>query len=1009
MNAKINDEPIRDYLQKLDRQNYFATTIFAVLATVSIFWSLFQIGDPKSLTLLSNIMYPLSSAIGASWAFTTAYRARRGPLRLERHYQLAWLLAGLGLLANCLGGIYFTIYFTYLQPTGVTDTVPSPGDIGFTLFYPLTFVALLIMPSAIHFRKRIALDSVITTLCILGVSWFFFISTVFMANKNAHESLYTFYVILSYPFWDMLLILAVLLLVRRRTEPVLRTSLIIFSIGILCQIWADTGYAYTQAIGTYYTGMIYIDPFWFIGFLMFGLAGLYQYSALAHRAYSEQTHPAQVALQRETELFRHGKELWRRNVLLQSILIYLPLAVLLILTIYSAMSDNSLHSDRTFFMVVLTAFVGILVAVRYLITTLENEVLLREREQKRQEAERLRFVGTELSNILELDALLERIVLIATSDLGFDASMLVLIDKDDHPLYAQSRLIIHAATSSSPESITWRLEDRNLPQHALLLENEKEVAWIAHNIELPREVEKWRQEQNIRTTLFVPITYQGKHLGSLGFSSRTDKHFSVHDTTLAKAYVEQIAPVIEHTRLYQITCEQEVFARSMANIAARLNAAAVEQSEIQKLICTEAAIALRADYVLLYGTENGGKLIPLALYADNHVPPTTLRDWPPIYQNEYEAQILMELQPLLMQFNVPQYNKAPLAIPAFSSRSKIAGTYPAQSVSREIINGYPTSLLREKLIRCSVHSAIFAPLISSGDPIGLLILARSLPPGTHEKHALTSAELPQAQDFAEQAVVALTNAQLYQRQREANRRLQEVDQLKDQFMMTASHELRTPLTAVQGYIELMAQYDETLPAEKRKEFLQKARRSCDELVVLLGNVMDVSRLEMEAGIRPAHVESVSLIAMILSVLNLIEPQLTQEHREVYLDIPAQLKVRADEGQLRQVLVNVSVNALKYSNSPSPIAFTACTNFDHGRYVVISVSDRGLGIAPQYQEHLFQRFVRLERDINSPIRGSGLGLYISRRLIEAMEGRIWVESSGIPGEGSTFHIQLPMAD
>ena len=140
--------------KNLGRQNYIATTIFVVLATISIFWSLFHIGGDQGLMRLSNIMYPLSSMIGAFWALITAYRARRGPLRLERHYQLAWLLVGLGLLANCFGGIYFT----YLHLKGVSDTVPSPGDIGFTLFYPLTFVALLIMPSAIHSRKRIALE-----------------------------------------------------------------------------------------------------------------------------------------------------------------------------------------------------------------------------------------------------------------------------------------------------------------------------------------------------------------------------------------------------------------------------------------------------------------------------------------------------------------------------------------------------------------------------------------------------------------------------------------------------------------------------------------------------------------------------------------------------------------------------------------------------------------------------------------------------------------------------------
>ncbi len=76
--------------------------------------------------------------------------------------------------------------------------------------------------------------------------------------------------------------------------------------------------------------------------------------------------------------------------------------------------------------------------------------------------------------------------------------------------------------------------------------------------------------------------------------------------------------------------------------------------------------------------------------------------------------------------------------------------------------------------------------------------------------------------------------------------------------------------------------------------------------------------------------------------------------------------------------------------------------------IISVTDKGKGIKPQDQEQLFQRFVRLESDLNSIVRGSGLGLYISRRLIEAMDGNIWIESNGVPGAGSTFHIQLPLA-
>jgi signal transduction histidine kinase len=170
--------------------------------------------------------------------------------------------------------------------------------------------------------------------------------------------------------------------------------------------------------------------------------------------------------------------------------------------------------------------------------------------------------------------------------------------------------------------------------------------------------------------------------------------------------------------------------------------------------------------------------------------------------------------------------------------------------------------------------------------------------------------------------------------------------------------------------------------------------------------MDASRLEIEAGLRPVDLEKVDVAKAVQGVIDLIEPQILQEHREVYVYIPRALFVRADPVRLRQVLLNLSVNALKYSEAGTPITFTARTVLDKVPGVLVSVTDKGKGIKPQDQAQLFQRFVRLESDLNSVVRGSGLGLYISRRLIEAMDGNIWVESSGIAGAGSTFHFWLP---
>jgi signal transduction histidine kinase len=316
--------------------------------------------------------------------------------------------------------------------------------------------------------------------------------------------------------------------------------------------------------------------------------------------------------------------------------------------------------------------------------------------------------------------------------------------------------------------------------------------------------------------------------------------------------------------------------------------------------------------------------------------------------------------------------------------------------------------LRTVLMQRGVRTAIFAPLIVGNAAVALLVLARSSAANTHHRRFYTRADLEQARDFAEQATIAFTNTQLYHQLHQAHKQLQELDQLKDQFMITASHELRTPLTSVQGYLELLAQFGDMVPPEQRQEFLQKARRGCDELVLLLSNVMDASRLEIEAGIRPAHLEPVSVNRVIQDVITLIEPQLNQEKRRIYVNVPEPLEVRADPARLRQVVLNLCTNALKYSPAGTPLGFSARVYQDQRPSAIISVADRGKGIRPEDQGQIFQRFVRLESDLNSAVRGSGLGLYISRRLIEAMDGRIFVESSGIPGEGSIFSIQLPLA-
>lgn len=276
--------------------------------------------------------------------------------------------------------------------------------------------------------------------------------------------------------------------------------------------------------------------------------------------------------------------------------------------------------------------------------------------------------------------------------------------------------------------------------------------------------------------------------------------------------------------------------------------------------------------------------------------------------------------------------------------------------------------------------------------------------------------------FANHAAIAITNARLYTDLRIALEKAQESEKLKNHFLMAASHELRTPLTAIQGYLELLCNFDASLEASVRKRFTVSARRSCDELVLLLSNVMDTSRVDQEHI--AFNLSSVQVLRVVFTILEIMEPTIAREKRVTEVQVAEDLVIWADDLRLRQVLLNLVTNALKYTPAVTPITmsaervtgshlsqripayFQAHSISPRQQFVVIAVRDRGRGIGVEDQQRLFTRFIRLSNAITSKQRGSGLGLFLCRQLVEGMEGHIWIESQGIEGEGSTFLVALP---
>jgi signal transduction histidine kinase len=226
-----------------------------------------------------------------------------------------------------------------------------------------------------------------------------------------------------------------------------------------------------------------------------------------------------------------------------------------------------------------------------------------------------------------------------------------------------------------------------------------------------------------------------------------------------------------------------------------------------------------------------------------------------------------------------------------------------------------------------------------------------------------------------------------------------MDRLKSEFVAIVSHELRTPLTALVGFADLL-RTDDGDP-EERREWIEMLHEGAERLGHLVEELLDVSRIEegrLELNRRPLDLRSV-----VEKVSATFQSKATEHviERQYAADLPP---VLADPDKLAQVLTNLVSNAIKYSPEGGLVKLSV--DADDGA-LHLRVIDQGLGLPPDALQAVFERFHRLEDESRQDIPGSGLGLYITRHLVELQGGRIWAESPG-PSKGSTFHVTLPAA-
>jgi signal transduction histidine kinase len=230
-------------------------------------------------------------------------------------------------------------------------------------------------------------------------------------------------------------------------------------------------------------------------------------------------------------------------------------------------------------------------------------------------------------------------------------------------------------------------------------------------------------------------------------------------------------------------------------------------------------------------------------------------------------------------------------------------------------------------------------------------------------------------------------------------RERELDEIKSRLLSTVSHELRTPLASIKGFATTLLREDVEWDEASRREFLSIIDEESDRLSELIGNLLDMSRIE--AGELPVEPEPVDLMPLIHETA--AEFQMMTRVHQLRLVLPPTLPlVMADPRRTRQVLRNLVENAVKYSPEGGSIHIAAGPGDE---MLLVSVADQGIGIEPQQLGRVFDRFYQVDSASTRQVGGSGLGLSISKAIVEAQDGRIWAESE--PGRGSTFYFSLPL--
>jgi GAF domain-containing protein len=471
-----------------------------------------------------------------------------------------------------------------------------------------------------------------------------------------------------------------------------------------------------------------------------------------------------------------------------------------------------------------------------------------------------------------------------------------------------------------------------------------------------------------RTLLAVPLLREGAVLGAIAIWRRDVKPFSNQQIALVETFADQAVIAIENVRLFK---ELEARTRDLTRSVGELRAL----GEVGQAISSTLDLATVLSTIVARATQLSG--------TDAGV----------IYEYDEQREVFL---PRATEQLEPEIVDTMLATPVRKGEGATGQLAEVQEPIQlaDILEAPAESRVRGALVRAGYRALLAVPLVRDDHLLGGLTVIRKAP-GTFEPEVV---EL--LQTFATQSSLAIQNARLFVELEDKSRQLEVASQHKSEFLANMSHELRTPLNAIIGFSEVLGERLFGELNDKQEEYLKDIHASGQHLLSLINDILDLSKIEagrMEPELTDFHLPQAIENALVLVRERALRRGITLEQS---ID-PRLGEIQGDERKIKQVLLNLLSNAIKFTPDGGRIDVRAVAV---NGSVEVSVSDTGVGIAPEDQAAIFEEF-RQVGTAAKKVEGTGLGLALSRKFIELHGGRIWVQSQ--VGAGSTFTFTIPV--